>query len=95
MALCDEDANAMLVLPKPSQEPLWVLRARDFIPVVWNGGSSFFIPRAESFVPSSSTFYFVLRASQSVRGVWYVWAPRQYLHRIRVSDGTRLPSCDV
>lgn len=88
MAFWDRRANAMLVLPKPSQGPLWIIHAEDFVPVVWEGGSSFFIPPRESFVPPSDAFYFLLRASHTVQDAWYVWVPEQHRRRIRVSGGT-------
>ena len=82
--------NAVLVLPKPSQEPLWVPNVEDIVPVVWNGRRSFFVATAGSFTPSHNMFYFVLRVSHTQEGVWYVWAPVRYQDRIRVSDDAKL-----
>ena len=93
MALAFRD-SAILVLPRPRQEPLWILNAEDFVPVVWNGGCSFFVASAGSFFPSHDTFYFVLQVSHTLEGVWYVWAPARYRDRIRVSYEAKLSPCE-
>ena len=82
--------SATLVLPGSSQEPLWVPNAEDFVAVVWNGGRSFFVATPGSFSPSHNMFYFVLRVSHTMEGVWYVWTPVRYQDRIRVSDDAKL-----
>jgi hypothetical protein len=81
--------NAVLVQPGPSQEPLRVPNVGDIVPVVWNGRRSFFVAAAGSFSPSRDMFYFVLRVSHTLEGVWYVWAPVRYQDRIRVSDDAK------
>jgi hypothetical protein len=90
-AFWDGGHNAVLVQPKPSQEALCILHAAGYFPVVWNG-HSFFLPAAESFVPSNEIFYFFIRPSQTVRGEWYVWAPMHHRKDVRVSDSTK-PCC--
>ena len=84
----DGRANALLVHPKQSHGPLWVLDAEDFIPIVWDGDSSFYIHLAQSFVPTNDACYFYLRVLRSAQG-GYVWAPEQHRDKIRVSDGAQ------
>jgi len=88
-AFWDGGHNAILVLPKPSQKALCILHAMGYLPVVWREGPSFFLPAAETFVPSDETFYFFIRPSQSVRDEWYVWAPMHHRKRVRVSDSAK------
>jgi hypothetical protein len=75
--------------------PLWVSNAEELVPIVWNGGASFFaVPRASLF-PLEHAFYFALRVSGSVPGAWYVWAPMRFRDQIRVTTSNPILEGDA